>query len=208
MNPGRHETRFVVFDIGGILIELGGVQDFGDLIGVDDPDDIWRRWLTSPWVRRYERGQCSREAFAEGLISENQIGLEPSEFLRRFGDWPKGLLPGAEELVTGLADGITSACLSNTNEMHWNEQPGFDVLHELFELQFLSHELGLIKPDREIYDHVVMALDCRPEEILFIDDNQINIDGARTAGLDAHRAVGVEATRALLASRGLHARET
>lgn len=197
------ETRCVLFDLGGVLIELGGVDVFGELIGVKNPDEIWSRWLSSPWVRRYERGQCTRDEFATGMVLENRIDLSPEEFLQLFRDWPGGLLPGAAELVRGLSDGVTLACLSNTNEMHWNEQKNAEIVRELFERRFLSHELGLIKPDREIFDLVVMQLDCRPCEVLFLDDNLLNVQGARAAGLDAHRVGGVEDSRALLASRGL-----
>jgi putative hydrolase of the HAD superfamily len=179
------ETRFVLFDLGGVLIELGGVEEFGALIGVQNTEEIWRRWLTSPWVRRYERGQCARE------------------FVCRFRDWPKGLLPGAADLVQGLAGDVTPACLSNTNEMHWNEQQDAEMVRALFEQRFLSHEIGLVKPDREIFDHVVAALGCRSSEILFLDDNLLNVQGAEVAGLDAHRVRGVEDSRALLERRGL-----
>ena len=197
------ETRFVLFDLGGVLIDLGGVEEFGALIGVRNIDEIWRRWLTSPWVRRYERGQCAREEFAAGIVAENDIDLSPEEFVRRFRDWPKGLLPGAAELVRGLAGSVTPACLSNTNEMHWNEQQDAEMVRELFDQCFLSHEIGLVKPDREIFDHVVAELGCRSSEILFLDDNLINVQGAEVVGLDAHRVCGVEDCRALLERRGL-----
>ncbi len=49
--------EYVVFDLGGVLVELGGVRDFGDMIGEADDERVWAPWLTSPWVRRdYERG--------------------------------------------------------------------------------------------------------------------------------------------------------
>ena len=197
------ETRFVLFDLGGVLIELGDVEEFGALIGVRNTEEIWRRWLTSPWVRRYERGQCAREEFAAGMVAENDLDLSPEEFVCRFRDWPKGLLPGAADLVQGLAGGVTPACLSNTNEMHWNEQQDAEVVRALFEQRFLSHEIGLVKPDRDIFDHVVAALGCRSSEILFLDDNLLNVQGAEVAGLDAHRVRGVDDSRALLERRGL-----
>jgi len=66
-----------------------------------------------------------------------------------------------------------------------------------------SHEIGLIKPDREIYEHVVNELGCPAASVCFLDDNQINVDAAREFGIDAHRVDGSEAARALLAERGL-----
>ena len=68
-----------------------------------------------------------------------------------------------------------------------------------FDEFFFSHEIGLVKPDREAYDHVVRALGVPPDRILFLDDNQINIEGARGVGLQAERAVGVEQAGRILA---------
>ena len=196
-------TRAVLFDLGGVLVELGGVEHFGRLIGEGDEAVIWHTWLTSTWVRRYERGLCTREDFAAGMRDEHGLELGESEFLELFLSWPRGLFPGAEELVSTLHEAVTVACLSNTNELHWSAQQDASVLHRLFETRFLSHELGLVKPDREIFDHVLSELGLGGEQVLFLDDNQINVDGALEVGLDAQLVKGVDAARTLLRSRGL-----
>ena len=46
----------------------------------------------------------------------------------------------------------------------------------------ISGEIGLIKPDREIYEHHVKAFGLEPAATLFIDDSQKNVDGAIAAG--------------------------
>ena len=83
------KTEVVLFDIGGVLVRLGGVEDFGRMIGEGEESEIWRRWLGSPWVRRYERGQCEPEAFAAGMVEENDLDLSPEEFLETFRAWGK-----------------------------------------------------------------------------------------------------------------------
>ena len=196
-------TRVVLFDLGGVLVELGGVDHFGQLIDEADEAQVWRTWLTSRSVRLYERGLCSRAEFAAGMREEHGLRLAEEEFLETFLSWPRGLLPGASDLVGGLSSSVRRACLSNTNELHWNEQRDAQLLHSLFELRFLSHELGLVKPDREIFERVLEDLGCAGDEVLFLDDNQINVDGALACGLDAHVVKGVEASRVLLESRGL-----
>jgi len=196
-------TRVVLFDLGGVLVELGDIDRFGRLIGETEESEIWRVWLHSYWVRRYERGQCSRAEFALGMVAEHGLDLGAETFLEQFLSWPQGLMPGAEELVTGLAPHVRPACLSNTNEMHWNEQVDAPLLQTLFDTRFLSHELGLVKPDRDIFEHVVAGLGCAPEEVLFLDDNQLNVDGARSVGIDAHRVTRVEGCRRVLAAHGL-----
>lgn len=196
----------VLFDLGGVLVELGGVRDFGDMINEPDDSRVWSRWLESGWVRRYERGRCSTEDFARGLVGEFGLSCSEGEFLERFRAWPRGLIGGARELVEAVASRVAVACLSNTNELHWRHQADAWRLAELFPTRFLSHELGLIKPDREIFEHVVGALALPAEAVLFLDDNQLNVDAARAAGLRAERVQGPAAARAQLGRHGVLAR--
>jgi len=197
------QTEVVLFDLGGVLVRIGGVRDFGDLIGEPDDAQVWTRWLGCPWVRDYERGLCSTEEFAVGMVERYQLDLAPALFLERFRSLPRGLFEGAPELVERLTTRIEVACLSNTNPLHWEYQLEAYGLAELFPRRFLSHEIGLIKPDRELFQHVVDELGCRAASICFLDDNQINVDAAREFGIDAHRVDGLEEARSLLADRGL-----
>lgn len=195
--------RVVLFDLGGVLVELGGVEEFGALIGTSEPDETWRRWLGSTAVRRYERGLCAREEFACEVVEEFGLDVAPEQFLIRFLAWPKGLFAGAAELVQSVRRDVHRAVLSNTNELHWTSQRDSDAIHGLFHSHYASHLVGMVKPDAEIYRHVVESLACAPSEILFLDDNQINVDGARAVGLTAVRAVGVEEARSVLAAHRL-----
>jgi putative hydrolase of the HAD superfamily len=196
-------TEVVVFDLGGVLVRLAGAGALGRLVGESDEEAVWRLWLGCPWVRRYERGLCTRAEFARGMVERYRLPLSEAEFLESFRRWPLGLFEGAAELVGALAPGLRRACFSNTNELHWSEQRDAWRLGDLFHHTFVSHEIGLVKPDREAFEHVVAALGCRPEAILFLDDNEVNVEGARAAGLDAERALGPAGAREILAARGL-----
>ncbi|MEN8183567.1 MAG: HAD family phosphatase [Myxococcota bacterium] len=195
--------RVVLFDLGGVVVELGGVGELGALVGESREEEIWRRWLSCPWVRRFERGHCTTDEFARGMVESWELPLQPGEFLEAFRRWPRGLLPGAESLLASLAGSVHRACFSNTNALHIDHQHDAFRLRALFDEHFYSNRIGLVKPDAEAYEHVVAALGCAPEEILFLDDNQINVEGARAVGLDAHQVRGVEASRALLTERGI-----
>ena len=196
------KTQAILFDLGGVLIKLGGVEEWGRLIGVTDEAEIWRRWLTSHWVRKYERGLCTRTEFAYGMVEDHGLGMDPDAFLEVFGRWPRGLFSGAEGLLASIDPRLTVACLSNTNEFHWTEQEDAARVHALFSLRFLSYEIGLVKPDREIFDFVSQSMGLEPSSILFLDDNLINVEGAREAGWEAERVAGVEESRAILMGRG------
>jgi putative hydrolase of the HAD superfamily len=194
----------VVFDLGGVLAEFGGVERMGALAGLDDVEELWRRWLTCEWVRRFERGSCSPEEFAAGVVDDWRLPLTGEAFLAEFREWLVGPLPGAEELVrqTRAAAGPV-AVLSNTNQVHWEAGAGRWPLVGMFDRSFLSFEMGMVKPDLEIFDRVVADMDVAPEQVLFLDDNRINVDAARAAGLQAERAVGVSGARAALTAAGV-----
>lgn len=196
-------TRVVLFDLGGVVVELGGVGELGALVGETREEEIWRRWLSCPWVRRFERGQCSTDDFARGMVEAWSLPIDAATFLDAFQRWPRGLLPGAEALLSELAVRVRRACFSNTNAFHIDHQLDAFRIRELFDEHFFSNRIGLVKPDREAYEHVVEVLGCAPGEILFLDDNRINVDGALAVGLDAHQVRGVEPARRLLEARGI-----
>lgn len=193
-----------MFDLGGVLAEFGGVERMRSLAGLDDDEELWRRWLTCEWVRRFERGTCTPEAFAAGVVADWELSLTGEAFLTEFREWLVGPLPGAEELVTQTrAARVPVAVLSNTNAVHWEAGASQWPLVSMFDRAFLSFELGLVKPDLEIFEHVVADLDVEPAQVLFLDDNRINVDAARAAGLQAERVVGVSEARQALTASGV-----
>lgn len=193
----------VLFDLGGVLIELSPIQSMGRFFASRPEDEIWRRWLGCPWVRRFERGHCDPGEFARGMVETWSMDAPPDEFLEAFIRWPRGLLPGARELAHATRGQRTIGCLSNTNALHAERHGREEAVYDLFDHRFLSHELGLVKPDREIYAHALEVLDCAADRVLFLDDNQINVDGARAVGLRSERARGLAETRAALMAHGI-----
>lgn len=77
--------------------------------------------------------------------------------------------------------------LSNTNEMHieWikNQYSFYDDFKSCFDGFYLSHEIGLRKPNIEIFDYVVYKNNLIPSETLFIDDTKENTEAASSLGI-------------------------
>jgi HAD superfamily hydrolase (TIGR01509 family) len=194
----------VLFDLGGVLVDLGGLPELEVFAGGGvSEDELWRRWLSCPWVRRFERGQCDADAFSRGMVDSWSMTVEPEEFLEAFAAWPRGLLPGARELVRSIRAVARVGCLSNTNSLHADRHWSHFGIADLFDDQFLSHEMGLLKPDRDVFEYVVDVLGCPAERILFLDDNQLNVDGARAAGLRSERTRGIAEANTVLSAIGL-----
>jgi FMN phosphatase YigB (HAD superfamily) len=194
----------VLFDVGGVLIEVRGVGQLRSWVGEGiSAEAIWARWLRSPAVRRFETGRSDAAEFAGELIEEWELPIEPETLLTEFPTWIAGPLPGAVELVSRVSPHIRRATLSNCNSLHWPRITGDLGLAGCIETHFASHLTGKIKPDPEAFEHAVEHFDCSPAAILFLDDNQLNVDAAKAVGLDAHRVLGLQTAGTLLEAYGV-----
>ena len=187
----------ILFDLGGVLVKLGGTSTLQGWTKWEK-DEFWRRWLASPTVRCFESGQISVEQFGQELVREFSLQVNADQFLDQFSMWPKGQFPGAENLLDTLSTSFQLGCLSNTNALHWGRLVEEMEFFECFDFTFPSHLTGLLKPDKAAFEHAAAEMALEPGRILFLDDNQINVEGARTAGMIAYTVHGVEGGRALL----------
>ena len=202
--PSNTGVDVVLFDLGGVLVELSGVGQFSEWVGNGvTHDQIWHRWLTSPAVRAFESGRIEPHPFADMLIAEFELPVGRDELLAAFTAWPRGLLPGAADLVKRVSRHQVCATLSNTNALHWERFIGEMQLEHLFHHHFASHLTGRLKPDPEVFEHVLASLECAPSRVLFVDDQPLNIEAARRAGLQAVLARGVAEAEQALAAAGV-----
>jgi HAD superfamily hydrolase (TIGR01509 family) len=191
----------VLFDLGGVLLRL---RNTGSNFGVGgDERQFHRSWLLSPSVREFERGAISAEQFARNIVTEMQLPYDWQEFLQRFDNWPDRLYPGVTAILDRLAADYRVALLSNTNQVHWERGDVAGLLEPLFHYTFLSFRTGLLKPDRESFEQVSAHFECQLHEILFLDDNPVNVDSANAIGLRAHLTYGIDGIRNVLARTGI-----
>jgi putative hydrolase of the HAD superfamily len=204
MASQNQQIRVVLFDVGGVLVEVSGVPTMLAWMGNRiTPEELWRMWLTSPVVRAFETGRTTPDVFADQLIAEMALPVGPETLLEEFTRFTQGLLPGALELVGRVPRRYTRATLCNTNSLQWPRLMKDMRRAEAFDHHFASHLMGKIKPDEEVFHHVTRTLHCAPGEILFLDDNQLNVEAAKRVGLRAVQVVGVGAAERALAEAGV-----
>jgi glucose-1-phosphatase len=196
------KTEIVLFDLGGVLVEYRGVSQMGKFAGITDPEELWERWLSCKWVRSFEAGRCSELAFAAGVVDDWELGMSPGAYLEEFRSWPTWVLPGADDLVGEVKSRMPVSCFSNTNVLHWQRAQTWPLIRR-FDHAFLSFQMGMVKPDRDAFERVASALGVPPGRILFLDDNQLNIDAALEVGFSAIRVAGVGEARRALAEEGV-----
>src|ERR1700722_17480596 len=106
-------------------------------------------------------------------------------------------------MLAQIPSSYQRALLSNSNSLHWTRVASDLQLGPVFDHHFVSHLTGRIKPDADAFENVVDSLDYRPEQVLFLDDNTINIDGAKRFGMQAVRVRGIDETKRALVERGV-----
>ena len=198
------EIKAVVFDVGGVLVELVGGEKMLEWTGERYASlaDMYHDWILCPAVQQFERGHCAVDEFALGVVADLKLPVSPGEFLEEFLVWPNGLLPGIRETLESVKQGRTIACLSNTNSAHWFSQKDADFLNTVFDHMFLSFQMEMVKPDEEIYLETIRRLGIRPEHILFLEDNRINVEAAARCGIKAELVLGTDQVRAALSQYG------
>ena len=198
------EPRFdvLLFDLGGVLMDFAGFDELAQFMpGAPGRSEIRDQWIRCEAVRRFERGELPCDQFATSVIEELEIDLSPSDFLRNFVEWAREPSPDAISLLRRLGSDYRIAALSNANELHTPlHRKRFKAVIETF---YFSDEIGAVKPDRTIFEHVIRDLDVSPDRIAFFDDTPVNVEAARGAGIEAFDVDGLDALEARLHTLGI-----
>jgi HAD superfamily hydrolase (TIGR01509 family) len=195
--------RAVLFDLGGVLVELRGEAQLLPLVNHRlSREQMWAKWSDSPAVRAHETGKISAGQFSEQIIAELELEVGPEDFLAGFGEWIVGPFAETHKLIRDVASRHTTALVTNTSALHWPVIESLGVLPHMHHV-FASHRIGRIKPDRAFFDFVLEQMDIAPREAVFFDDSPLNIAAARALGLHAYRVEGAAQARRQLMRLGL-----
>ena len=183
------ELELVCFDLGGVVIRICRSWEEGCAaagLPVRDPA-LWQstRPARRELVLEHQTGRIDGPTFATRASALVGGLYSPAEILRVHRAWMTDEYEGIGELVDQLhAAGLKTAALSNTNDEHWSRIVEFPAVSRM---QYLlaSHQLGLHKPDRAIYERVEQSTGCTGGQILFFDDTADNVKAAKAIGWHA-----------------------
>lgn len=193
----------VLFDIGGVLIELDGLPSLARLLNSQKShDEIYKNWMSSPSVIAHETGKLSADEFAVEVVKDLQINLSPDAFMQNFATWIVGTFPTTFDLLDAIPSHIPLAALSNTSAAHWIHVEATGLTEKLDHL-FLSHQIGHLKPNHHAFQAAIDGLQLPAEEVIFFDDNIDNVHAASAFGLKAHQAFNPSQAKQVLHQYGL-----
>lgn len=161
-------------------------------LGLIDFESFFTQAAQIKLFDHFDKGNISAGDFRDEL--RRISGLSPSD--DQIDDaWNAMLLDFPSERLTLLKElkkRYRIFLLSNTNDIHYpaymsymKRTFGMNDLSVVFEKQYLSNRIGMRKPDREVYEHILNENELIASETLFIDDTLQHVEGARKAGLHA-----------------------
>jgi FMN phosphatase YigB (HAD superfamily) len=201
----------IILDLGGVLLNLDlsrCFERFRRHVPNIDPATFVGREHQLGFFSEFEVGKIEAEEllwkFNEHHGSALNMGLFTECWNSMVLDFPSGRI----DRLRLLGKKKRLFLLSNINEIHER------TLHErydahspepfsrLFERMYLSHRLGMRKPDRAVFQHLIDENGLEPERTLFIDDSKQHILGAAETGIRAVHLTEPHTLETLLDSLG------
>jgi len=184
----------IVFDLGQVLVSF----DYKYFV---EKVNQHKEGLGDKFIEKYKRNYEVHRMFEKGKISEKIFIAQMLEYLEHKIDsetfcryWSDifALNKNIIALLPELKKNYKLYLLSNTNSIHKKHgYENYDFL-KMFDEIILSHEVGFIKPEEEIYRAVEKVSGFPSEEHIFIDDILEYVEAAKTIGWDGIQFVGYE----------------
>jgi putative hydrolase of the HAD superfamily len=177
----------IIFDFGDIFINLDkqGLHNALSNLGIKD----WNSTLHT-LNESFEKGACSEEDFLLGIqnfVPEKSIEEIKESWCRILADFPLYRLEFLENLSQ---QNYRLFLLSNTDAIHISHfqktvgEAFYKRFFSAFEKVYFSFEMGLRKPQPEIYTQVLQENNLTASETLFVDDKMENTDSAKKIGIE------------------------
>jgi putative hydrolase of the HAD superfamily len=178
----------VLFDLGGVIVNWHNswlIQDVSDEFQLQEEKLSKEFYKNLPEI---STGKINEKEFwhtiGKELESKKLMNLNESlldKIFRKRCSLNNSMINLSKELSQ---KDITVGILSNTEPASYSVMENLTSLDH-FEYKFLSYNIGHLKPEPEIYHHVIDNISFPKEELFFIDDLKSNVESARSEGIDS-----------------------
>ena len=194
------KCKAIIFDLGAVILNINyqnTIDEFTKL-GVNNAATFYSKKVQTNLFNQIETGMISSNEFLKALQKKtknaniNQVEKAWNAMLL---DLPEERIQLIEKLKK---NNYSIYLLSNTNAIHIDaikKQLGerkWLAFCKLFDKMYLSHELGLRKPDVKIFEYILNEQKLKAEEVFFIDDSPQHIASAKKIGIHCHHLLDDE----------------
>ncbi|MDY0104520.1 MAG: HAD family phosphatase [Lentimicrobium sp.] len=183
----------IIFDFGNVLLNINpalSAKAFQNL-GIKEGVDFWGSRSSSDMLIGLEKGTITPDEFRRRALGMLVPGITTQQVDDAWNALLLDLPARRIERIKGLRSEHRIFLLSNSNQIHYEcfmsrfeKEFGFP-LGDLFEKCWFSHQLGMVKPNQEIFRYILNDAGLNPAETLFIDDTLVHVEAARSLGIKA-----------------------
>ncbi len=180
----------LILDLGGVLFDIDYLLSAKALVEFSTQPELITNLTLQSFIDipvLFEKGLISAVEFKDFLINKYKLNCSENQFNDAWNKMLIKLDDNAFDFVKSLIKMNKSVVLlSNTNIIHYNYfYPVCEELFKLLDKTYFSFEIGLRKPEIEIYNLVCNEMGYKFNETLFVDDSLVNINAAQSADLNA-----------------------
>ncbi|MCX5694664.1 MAG: HAD family phosphatase [Candidatus Omnitrophica bacterium] len=181
------EIKVLLFDLGKVLVDFDFLRAAQRISFFCDksPRQICDLFFESDITLAFEAGKLAPEDFYLRVKQMLDLKLSYQSFEPIWNDI--FFLSAKNRSVFGLINTLRPcykiALLSNINILHYEYLRKNFPVFEVFDKVLLSFQLGLIKPDKEIYKLTMQTLEVGPQEIFYTDDRPELVESAKSLGI-------------------------
>ncbi len=196
--------KTILFDLGNVIIPFDFKRAYARMAALCGcaVEEVPARIRATGLVAPFEKGEIEAGPFVRQLSAALKLDITYSEFC----DWWSSvfLQPTlvSEALIEDLRRRHRLLALSNTNAIHFSMVKQAYPLLRHFDAYVLSYEVGAAKPEAKIYREAIARAQCDPGECFFTDDLTVNVEAARSHGMDAVQFFSAEQLEQELRARG------
>ena len=182
----------LIFDFGGVIINLKTEEDWfkEDLLPNFQPEKL-QELQQAHFFQHFETGKISTQDFIQQLKNiAIDSTISDEEIIQHWNGILQEIPQHRVDLLQQLRKRYQLILLSNTNEIHvekftkdMQEKFGEDILETNFHTVYYSQEIGLRKPNKEIYEFVLREQKLQPEYCFFFDDKAENLTEPKKLGI-------------------------
>jgi len=180
----------LLFDQGGVIVDIERDRCLDELskLGMDHPERLVGLYKQDGPFFALENGDISLAQFHDELRLVMPPGVTDEQMDRAFSSFIVGIPLHRLQALRALRRRYKTYILSNTNPLMFEgviaqafAQEGLDV-NAYFDGITVSYLAHSNKPDRKIFDYAISTMGINPQETLFFDDGQENLDAAAALG--------------------------
>jgi epoxide hydrolase-like predicted phosphatase len=179
------KVKAVISDLGGVIVDFDNITYINQLAALaGKPQAAVEDAMEPSLVEALHKGRITGQDFFQQVRKTLDLKLSYREFCQIYAGIFT-LNPNTEALLQELKGKVGLHLLSNTNEIHWDHEKARHPVLRSFDTYTLSHEEGVMKPSKKIYEAAVTRTGLAPEQCVFIDDLEEFTEGAKACGLQA-----------------------